>query len=219
MNFHDEKNGWSYTAREADASWMQLIRKQVNVQGKRVADIGCGGGIYSKAMLKLGASHVTGVDFSQAMLQGAEQFCGGLDNIRFVQGTADQTSLADGSMEIVLERALIHHLEDLEACFREANRILVQGGCLIVQDRTPDDTALPGNVQHIRGYFFEVFPELMVKEAGRRHSALAVKRRWFRMDLSSSMSYPCGKREGHLKMLPLYALICWSEKAVPYCTN
>lgn len=74
-------------------------------------------------------------------------------------------------MDIVLERALIHHLNNLDACFREAWRILKNGGTFIIQDRTPQDCMLPGDEQHIRGYFFEKFPALLEKEIARRHES------------------------------------------------
>jgi predicted RNA methylase len=40
--------------------------------GKRVADIGCGGGIYAKALAELGAREVIALDYSEEMLKGLE---------------------------------------------------------------------------------------------------------------------------------------------------
>lgn len=89
---------------------------------------------------------------------------------------AYQTGLPANEVDIVLERALIHHLSDLEAGFKEAHRIMKADGVLIIQDRTPGDCLLPGDEHHIRGYFFERFPRLREKEIARRHDSGQVQR-------------------------------------------
>ncbi|WP_025026932.1 class I SAM-dependent methyltransferase [Caldalkalibacillus mannanilyticus] len=176
INFHDEKNKSSYTTRTADDSWIQLIHNNVHVSNKQMADIGCGGGIYTKALLSMGAAHVTGVDFSEAMLKGAAEYCHAIDNVTFRQGDAYQTTLPANQLDIVLERALIHHLKDIDACFKEAYRVLKKKGFLIIQDRTPQDCLVPGSENHIRGYFFEKFPHLIHTEVSRRYDSGQVKK-------------------------------------------
>jgi ubiquinone/menaquinone biosynthesis C-methylase UbiE len=171
INFHDEQNRQTYATRNADESWISLIKDTVEVSNKRIADIGCGGGIYTKALIKLGAAHVVGVDFSDEMLQGAANNCKNIQNASFLKGDAYQSNLPANEFDIVLERALIHHLNDLNACIKEAYRIIKDGGVLIVQDRTPKDCLLPGDENHIRGYFFERFPQLINKEISRRYDS------------------------------------------------
>ncbi|GMK37009.1 hypothetical protein PCCS19_00620 [Paenibacillus sp. CCS19] len=60
----------------------------------------------------MGASQVKGVDFSEEMLRGASQNCKDCNNIKFIHGDAYDTKLPDGEYDIILERALIHHLVD-----------------------------------------------------------------------------------------------------------
>lgn len=175
INFHDEKNKMSYTTRTADECWLSVIKENIEVTGKEVVDIGCGGGIYTKALVSLGASQVTGLDFSEAMLSGAAENCKGIENVSFVHGSAYDTGLLDNQFDIILERALIHHLDDLDRCFLEANRILKTNGMLIIQDRTPSDCLLPGDDNHFRGYFFEKFPRLIEKEVSRRYDSNQVR--------------------------------------------
>lgn len=171
INFYDPKNNKTYTTRNADQTWIQSIYANTTLNNKTLADIGCGGGIYTKAMFQLGVKQVTAVDFSEEMLKGAAENCKDFNNITFVKGEAYNTGLLSSSYDIVLERALIHHLDNLNVCFKEANRILKSGGILIVQDRTPEDCVLPGDENHIRGYFFEKFPKLIEKETARRYDS------------------------------------------------
>ncbi|MDU0201135.1 MULTISPECIES: class I SAM-dependent methyltransferase [Paenibacillus] len=171
INFHDDKNKATYTTRIADDTWVKFIEKRMEIRNKVVADIGCGGGIYTKAFSEMGASHVTGVDFSKEMLKGAADNCKEKENITLVLGDAISSNLPSNTYDIVLERALIHHLNDLVACFKEANRTLKTNGLFIIQDRTPKDCTLPGDANHLRGYFFEKFPQLIEKEVARRHTS------------------------------------------------
>ena len=175
IDFHAAANRYSYTGREAQPDWIAIVRSLVDPAGKRVADVGCGGGIYSAAWADLGAAEVTGVDFSGEMVRTATERNRGRTNIVFKQGDALATGLPSASADIVFERALIHHLMDYDACFREAGRLLAGGGQAIVQDRTPEDVSLPGSPEHIRGYFFECFPRLLETEKGRRPTLQAVE--------------------------------------------
>lgn len=118
-----------------------------------------------------GAQQVIAMDFSMEMLKGAKEYCNDVDNIIFAQGHALNTNLDEGEIDVLLERALIHHISDLESCFHEANRILKSNGKFIIQDRTPEDCSLRGSTTHIRGYFFQKYPKLIDKEVKRRYSS------------------------------------------------
>ena len=175
IDFHNNTNRYSYTTRDADNSWRHTISDLVQFdKNLKALDIGCGGGIYSKALSDMGVASVTGVDFSEVILEGARENCKEYENITFKVGNALETDLESNHFNLLLERALIHHIGDLHACFKEAYRVLEKNGVFIVQDRTPEDCLIEGDNSHIRGYFFELFPRLIEKETNRRHASSLV---------------------------------------------
>lgn len=172
IDFHNKKNQTTYTTRHADKSWIEAIKKLVPIENIfNAVDVGCGGGIYSKAMSDMGVDFIIGIDFSVAILDGARDNCKKHKNITFKHGNALQTGLDSNSYDLLLERALIHHIDDLKACFKEGYRVLKNEGYYIIQDRTPEDCLLEGNDSHIRGYYYELFPRLIEKETKRRYES------------------------------------------------
>src|SRR5712692_2748017 len=170
IDFHRQENRYTYATRQADSSWMIMVNTIVAVSGRRVLDIGCGEGIYTKALADMGAASVTGLDSYREMLQRARENCSGYTNIDFVLGNVLGTGLLAERYDLILQRALIHRLaqNDLRTCFVEAFRLLRPGGALIVQDQTPEDYLLPGSKTHVRGYFFSRYPRLVNLEVTRR---------------------------------------------------
>ncbi|RXI96619.1 class I SAM-dependent methyltransferase [Anaerobacillus alkaliphilus] len=172
IDFQDKRNRYTYSARGADRSWMQKIEQLVPIGNfKNAVDIGCGGGIYTKALVDMGVAAVTGIDSSEVILDGARENCQEYKNISFRLGDASHTGLESSSIDLILERALIHHLNDLKQCFLEAYRLLEDEGAILIQDRTPEDCLFSGSEQHIRGYFFECFPRLAEVEVRRRFNS------------------------------------------------
>ena len=175
IDFHDTANRRTYSDRAADPSWVQAVRELVDPAGATVIDVGCGGGTYTRAWHDLGAARVTGIDFSEPILDTARQSHGDLPGVGFQRGDAAATGLPDGCADVVFERALIHHVPDLAAVAAEAARVLRPGGVYLVQDRTPDDVARPGSPEHPRGWLFEIFPRLLDVENARRPGDSAVR--------------------------------------------
>ena len=174
IDFHSGDSKHIYTGRSSHVSWYNFVSQFVDFRGRTAADIGCGGGIYSKTMVELGATQVQAVDFSDSILAGAVENCAGYPQICFGMGEAYDTELPTESCDIVLERALIHHLDCLLKNFKEVFRILRPDGCCIVQDRTTENILSPPSAQHIRGHFYSVFPRLRELESKRRPTSDAV---------------------------------------------
>lgn len=175
INFHDANNKYTYANRNAHISWQETINNIVDVQNKQVIDIGCGGGIYTKELALMGAKNVVGLDFSKEILQAAKENCNAFPNISFIHGDAHNIPYPNESFDLVISRAVIHHLQDVPTFIREASRILKKDGILILQDRTIEDCTIPGSPEHIRGYFFSVFPKLIEIESKRRPKTTTIQ--------------------------------------------
>ncbi len=153
-----------------------MINNIVNVQNKQVIDIGCGGGIYTKELALMGAKNVIGLDFSKEILNAAKENCSDFPNISFIHSDAHHIPYHNETFDIVISRAVIHHLQDIPTFLREASRILKKNGVLILQDRTIEDCTVPGSPEHIRGYFFSVFPKLIETESKRRPKTTTIQK-------------------------------------------
>ncbi|MCX2826444.1 class I SAM-dependent methyltransferase [Bacillus pseudomycoides] len=175
INFHDAHNKYTYATRKADSSWCEMIQNIIDVSGKNIIDIGCGGGIYTKELALMRASKVIGFDFSKKMLQAATENCASVPNISFIHGDAHHMPFANETFDIVVSRAVIHHLQDIPKFLQEASRILKKNGMLILQDRTIEDCTIPGSPKHIRGYFFSIYPKLIQIEEKRRPKATHIQ--------------------------------------------
>jgi 2-polyprenyl-6-hydroxyphenyl methylase/3-demethylubiquinone-9 3-methyltransferase len=97
-------------------------------QGLRMLDIGCGGGILSEAMARLGAQ-VTGVDAVERNITVAELHAreGGL-TIDYRHDTAEALAGRGEQFDIVLNMEVVEHVADLPGFMRACNALVRPGG-------------------------------------------------------------------------------------------
>src|SRR5690625_7203268 len=113
IDFHDENIRNIYSNRIVNSSWVDMFSSSESVEDiSNALDVGCGGGIYSKALADVGIDSITGIDFSKVILEGAKENCKGYSNISFKNGHAYIQGIDSESFDLVLERALIHHIKD-----------------------------------------------------------------------------------------------------------
>jgi demethylmenaquinone methyltransferase / 2-methoxy-6-polyprenyl-1,4-benzoquinol methylase len=115
-----------------DRRWRRLTAEAVARPGARVLDACCGTGDLALASARLGAE-VTGLDFSEPMLERARRKAPALD---WVQGDALALPFADASFDGATVGFGVRNLEDLEAGLRELRRVLRPGGRLGVLEIT-----------------------------------------------------------------------------------
>ncbi len=100
--------------------------------GLRILDVGCGGGILSESMARLGAT-VMGIDVVDKNIAVAKLHAGqeGLD-IRYELKTAETLSAAGAQFDVVLNMEVVEHVADLAAFMRACNRLSRPGGIMVV---------------------------------------------------------------------------------------
>ena len=103
------------------------------IKGKKVLDLGCGTGIYTKIMKRSGAK-VYGLDISQSMLDIAKREVKGVE---FRIGSAYRLPYKPNTFDLVLSALVIEHLTDTGRAFKEVNRVLKKDGTFIFSLHNP----------------------------------------------------------------------------------
>lgn len=102
-------------------------------EGLRILDIGCGGGLVSEPMTRLGAQ-VTGVDASEANIKTAMTHAeqGGLD-IDFRVGTVEGLiESGEPAFDVVLNLEVVEHVADPARFLKDCASLVKPGGLMIV---------------------------------------------------------------------------------------
>jgi 2-polyprenyl-6-hydroxyphenyl methylase/3-demethylubiquinone-9 3-methyltransferase len=110
-----------------------FIDSKVELSGKQVLDIGCGGGILSEAMARRGAE-VTGIDMGAAPLAVARLHLleSGL-NVNYEQASAEDFALRHAhSFDVVTCLEMLEHVPQPELVITACKQLLKPGGHLFV---------------------------------------------------------------------------------------
>lgn len=128
-----------------------------------VADVGAGTGLLSKLFLDFGNT-VFGIEPNPEMRQAGERFLAQYDRFTSINGTAEATTLADGSVDFVVAGQAAHWF-DAEPARAEFCRILKPGGtiALVWNSRKEDSSA-----------FMRAYERILV-EYGRNDSLRSVR--------------------------------------------
>lgn len=110
------------------------------VKKKRVLDLGCGFGVYTRLIHDMGASYVVGIDASTKMIDAAEESRGNR-NIVYDVIPADRINFPDDSFDIVISNLVLHYIEDIHSLFANINKILLKDGYFIFSTEHPTSTA------------------------------------------------------------------------------
>ena len=114
-----------------------------------IADIACGTGIFTRMLLENG-NPVIGVEPNREMREAAERLLGSYPNFTSVNGTAEETSLADHSVDFATAAQAAHWF-DLRRARREFARILKPSGwaVLVWNERCTDSTPFLRDYEHL----------------------------------------------------------------------
>lgn len=110
---------------------IEFLRAELNLQTDSiVADIGSGTGLSTKLFLENGNT-VYGVEPNAAMRAAAEEFLKDFPNFKSVDGTSENTTLADSSIDFVTAAQAFHWF-DAEKTRPEFRRILKPEGFVLL---------------------------------------------------------------------------------------
>ena len=104
---------------------------KINPSGKRALEVGCGGGILSEEIARMGFD-AAGIDPSEPSLRAAADHAraGGLI-IRYLKGVGESLPFPDGSYDVVFCCDVLEHVRDLPKVVSEISRVLKTGGVFI----------------------------------------------------------------------------------------
>ena len=121
-----------------DVRWRRLAAESVVRPGDRVLDAACGTGDLALADLRAGAGRVTGLDFSEKMLERARRKA----PLDWVQGDMLALPFADAIFDAVTVGFGVRNVDDLPLALRELRRVLQPGGRIAILEITQPRGAL-----------------------------------------------------------------------------
>ena len=100
--------------------------------GIRIADIGCGGGLLTEPMARLGAD-VTGLDASEKNISAARNHAERMGlRIDYRYSTVEAAAAAGETFDVVLNMEVVEHVADANVFLRASGDLVASGGCMFV---------------------------------------------------------------------------------------
>lgn len=155
------------------AAWARALGHLI--PSLRVADLGCGEGYLSLEAARW-ADRVTAVDISPEVLARARGLAEekGIRNISWKRGEIEDLPLETASFEVALLSQALHHAREPAKAVREAARILVPGGTLLILDLKTHEEAWVRKLGDRWLGFEETAVRRMMKEAGLQDVRLEI---------------------------------------------
>jgi ubiquinone/menaquinone biosynthesis C-methylase UbiE len=107
-----------------------FVRLSGLAPGARVADLGCGSGVFTELLRQEGYKSV-GLDISPKLVElGRTKYPG----LELIEGDAENLPFEDASLDGVLLSGLVHHFPDPRGLAAEVYRVLKPGGRFVAFD-------------------------------------------------------------------------------------
>lgn len=122
-------NGEFKMLHELNPLRLEFITQRSSLSGKNVIDIGCGGGILTESMAKIGAT-VTGIDMSEAALSVAQLHLHESNlKVEYIHTTAERIAAErPGQYDVVTCMEMLEHVPDPISIIRACATLVKPGG-------------------------------------------------------------------------------------------
>ena len=127
-----DENGEFRTLHAINPLRLQFIQKHIDLTNKKVADIGCGGGILSETLAKSGAT-VTAIDMASEVLEIAKQHQQLNPDLKIDYQLITAEELAEKSAEtfdVVTCMEMLEHVPDPVSVIAACSQLVKPGGTL-----------------------------------------------------------------------------------------
>ena len=105
---------------------LEIMRRHVDLEGKRILDIGCGVGAFVRRLREFSPS-VAGFDVDrERVVEGGEQVPG------LALAVGEHLPYADDTFDVVLLHEVLEHVTDDQATLQETQRVLAPGGKAVI---------------------------------------------------------------------------------------
>jgi SAM-dependent methyltransferase len=128
---HAEGDAYDVFTPEANEKLVaEFLRLSDLPRGARIADLGCGSGVFTELLRQAGYRSV-GLDISPRLVAiGRGKYPG----LELIEGDAENLPFDDGSLDGVLLSGLVHHFPDPRRLAGEVGRVLQRGGRFVAFD-------------------------------------------------------------------------------------
>jgi len=125
-----DKNGALKTLHDINPVRLDFIKQYVDIRGKRVLDVGCGGGILSESMAMSGAD-VTGIDAETTVISSAAMHAKQQNLDIDYQCVAIEDFEAE-PFDVITCMEMLEHVPDPQLVIQHCARLLKPGGYLLL---------------------------------------------------------------------------------------
>lgn len=141
MNVQDAYNIWAeqYDTnhnKTRDLEAVALKETLATVNFINCLEIGCGTGKNTEWLITR-ATHITAIDFTEAMLAKAKEKIK-TDTVKFLQADITQEwSFINKQFDIAIFSLVLEHIEDLNAIFNKLSKVIINGGHVYIGELHP----------------------------------------------------------------------------------
>mgnify|MGYP003323488206 FL=1 len=110
-------------------NYFSIINNTNNLKGIKILDVGCGGGLISEPLARLGAD-ITGIDASEKNIQAAKIHAKKNNiKINYIHGSPEQLNLKE-NFDVLLNLEIVEHVDNIELFLNSCRNLLKNNGIM-----------------------------------------------------------------------------------------